>query len=323
MATGLSLIDGAAELVGAKGAGEPLQAADAAMCLRRLNNMVSSWRTQFGTVPSITRYIFALIDNQQTYTIGPGGDFDVPRPMWIDGAALLLQGLNAAVSVTLTRTGYVATVTQVAHGLAIGDESVITGANELDYNGVQTVTSTPTANTWTYVLDATPVTPATGTITAASLTEQPVEVPRPVITDEAYQSIQIKALPNSQFTTVYYNPTFPLGTIFLWPKPNTTQNQLVLYLPLEFGGFADYSTNYDYPDLPGYTEALEYNLAVRLAAPFGRKLQDYPDVVALAQESLGLIKRANNRLVDVPTDASLLAWNRRGQYNINTGTGGT
>jgi hypothetical protein len=284
--------------------------------------MVSSWRTQFGTVPCITRYIFALTDNQQSYTLGPGGDFDVPRPMWIDGAGLLLQGLDAAVVVTITRSAYIATVTQTAHGYAVGDETVIAGATQLDYNGVQTITSVPTVDTFTYVLDGTPATPATGTITAAPVSEQPVEIPRMVITDDSYQSIQIKSLPNSQFTTVYYNPTFPLGTIFLWPKPNTAVNQLVLYLPLEFDGFADYTTNYDYPDRPGYTEAMEYNLAIRIAAPFGRKLADYPDVVALARESLGNIKRANNRLLDVPTDARVLTSSMRGGYNINSDSQG-
>jgi hypothetical protein len=322
MATSLSLIDGAAELIGMKGASEVLEAGDAAMCLRRLNNMVSSWRTQFGTVPCITRYIFALTDNQQTYTIGPGGDFDVPRPQWIDGAGLLLQGLDAAVSVTITRSGFIATVTQASHGYAVGDETVIAGADQTDYNGVQTVASVPTSGTFTFVVEETPVTPATGTITAAPLTEQPVEISRWVMTDDAYQSLQIKTLPNSQFTMVYYNPTFPLGTIFLWPKPNTTINQLVLYLPLEFDGFADYVTDYTYPDRPGYTEAMEYNLAIRIAAPFGRKLTDYPDVVDLARESLGLIKRANNRLTDIPTDAKLLTNTFRGGYNINTGQGG-
>ncbi|HEX7936765.1 MAG TPA: hypothetical protein VF573_27340 [Paraburkholderia sp.] len=322
MATALSIINGAAGLVGILAADETLTAADAQDMRRRLNNMVSSWRTQFGTVPAIQRYIFPIVSNKQTYTIGPGGDFDVPRPMWIDGAGLLLQGLDAAVSVTITRSEYIATVTQVGHGYAVGDETVIAGADQLDYNGVQTVESVPTADTFTYVLDGTPASPATGTITASPVQEQPVEIPRTIITDDGYQSIQIKGLPNAQFTNVYYNPTFPFGTIVLWPRPNTAINQLVLYLPLEFGGFADLTTNYDYPDMPGYTEAMEYNLAVRIAAPWGRKLSEYPEVPGLARESLGLIKRANNRLVDVPTDASLLAWNRRGQYNINTGTGG-
>lgn len=322
--TANDLIRRAATAIGVTAPGEytAWDSANKDDALERLNNMVSGWRTQFGTVNAVERNVFALTDNKQTYTIGVGGDFNVVRPMAIVGAGMLLSGLNAAVSVTVSRSGYTATVAQTAHGLEVGDESLIAGANEIEYNGLQTVQTVPDANTWTYTIDGLPVSPATGTITAASLQSQPIEVPRPVITDDAFQLIQIKTLPNSQFTVVYYNPTFPFGTVFLWPMPNTTLNQLVLYLQSAFGGFADLTTEYDYPELSGYTEALEYNLAVRLLSVYGKTRDMASDIVAQAQQSLGLIKRANNKLTDLPTDAQILTHNRRWQYNINSGVGG-
>lgn len=323
MATASDILTRAYGTIGVLGEGEVMTAAQGQDGLARLNNMVSGWRTQFGTVYAITRQVFPLTADQQTYTIGVGGDFNVPRPLLVVGAGLLLDGLDAPASITsITRSGYTATVTQTAHGLAVGDEVLIQGAAQLDYNGLQTVATVPTANTYTYTVQGTPVTPATGTLTASALTDQPVEIPRTVITDDGYQAIQIKSLSNAQFTNVYYNPTFPFGTVFLWPRPNTDENQLVLYLQSAFAGFADLTTNYEYPDLPGYTEALEYNVALRLLAPNGRKASDLPDVIDFARETLGLIKRANNRLVDIPTDATLLTWNRRGGYNIQSGTGG-
>lgn len=323
MATASDILTRAYGTIGVLGEGEVMTAAQGQDGLARLNNMVSSWRTQFGTVYAVEREVFPLTADQQTYTIGVGGDFNVPRPLTVVGAGLLLDGLDSPASVTsITRSGYTATVTQTAHGLAVGDEVLIQGAAQLDYNGLQTVATAPTANTYTYMVQGTPVTPATGTLTASALTDEPVEIPRTVITDDAYQAIQIKSLSNAQFTNVYYNPTFPFGTVFLWPRPNTDENQLVLYLQSAFAGFADLTTNYEYPDLPGYTEALEYNVALRLLAPNGRKASEMPDVIEFARESLGLIKRANNRLVDIPTDATLLTWNRRGGYNINAGTGG-
>lgn len=323
MASAIDICNHAAEIIGVRAQAEALSAADAQSVRYRLNAMVSGWRTQFGTVVAVDRQIFPLTANKQTYTIGVGGDFNVPRPLTIVAAGLLLNGLDAAVSVTIARAGYIATVTQTAHGYAIGDETLIQGANELDYNGVQTVASVPTSNTFTYVVDGTAVTPATGPITAAPLSYQPLEIPRPVITNDAYQSIQIKGLPNAQFTTVYYNATYPFGTVFLWPLPNTAQNQLVLYLQNAFAGFADLVTPYDWPDLPGYLDALEFNLAVRVSSSFGVNITEYPQVVDLARDTLGIIKRANNQLTDLPTDASVLTYNRRGGYNINTGTGGT
>jgi hypothetical protein len=303
--------------------GDPAMAQDG---LRRLNNMVSGWRTQFGTVLAVERTIFALTDNKQTYTIGLGGDFNVPRPVnSIPGAGLLLNGLSSAATVTLiTRSALVATVMQTAHGLAVGDEVLIAGATQIDYNGLQTVASVIDADTYTYALDATPVTPATGTITAAAILGEPVEIPTPVITDDMYQNINLKNLPNSQFTNIYYNPSAgPLGTVTLWPKPNTAINQLVLYLQNAFTGFADLTTAYDYPEIPGYAEALQYNLDLRLFTPYGVK--DGAIIGPLQQmavDTLMLIKRANNKLVDLQTDARVLTSASRSGYNINTGTGG-
>lgn len=321
--TGGEILNGMADLIGIKAAGETLVAADAQDLLRRLNNLVSTLRTQFGTVLSVQRTIFPLVANQQTYTIGPGGDFDVPRPVSIPSAGLWLAGLSSAVSVTsITRSGTTATVTRTSHGFSVGDEAYIDGATQTAYNGLQTVQTVPTANTFTFTVGGGPVSPATGTITVAAVDGEPVEIPRTVITDEAYQAIQLKNLSNSEFTLVYYNPTStnsPFGTIVLWPKPDTAANQLVLYLQSAFTGFADLTTDYSYPNNPGYGEMLEYNLAIRSAAPFGRRLSDYPEVVALAHETLGLIKRANNRLVDLPSDAALLTHDRRGGYDINTG----
>jgi len=97
----------------------------------------------------------------------------------------------------------------------------------------------------------------------------------------------------------------------------------VLYLQNAFTGFADLTTEYDYPDLPGYAEALQYNLDLRLFTPYGVK---DPAIIGpiseMATTSLMLIKRANNKLVDLQTDARVLAHDYRTGYNINTGTGG-
>lgn len=289
-----------------------------------LNHLVAGWRTQFGTVTSIDRTVFDLIDNQQTYTIGPGGDFNVARPLSIEGAGLWLNGLNGPQTVTsIIRSGLTATVTQTAHGFAVGDEAFIKGADDPLYNGLQTVETVSTANTYTYTLDGRPPTPAIGTLTAQSVQGQPIEIPRVVITDDAYQSIQIKNLPNSQFTVVYYNPTYPLGSIFLWPRPTTDQNQLVLYLQNAFTGFADLSTDYAFPELPGYALALQYNVAQLLALPGAVSDQTVLSRIdGLAAQWLGHIKRANNKLTDLPTDASMLAYDRRQGYNISSGTGG-
>lgn len=152
-------------------------------------------------------------------------------------------------------------------------------------------------------------------------TTPPVEIPRAILTDDQYQLIALKDLTNPLFTSIYYNATFTagLGSIYLWPVPDTALHSLVLYRFDQLAVFADWSTTpYTFP--PGYEEALEYNLAVRLAAPHGVAVPQ--DVLMLARSSLAAIKRANARWTELPVDPMFTGGDRRRYYNIVTGENG-
>ena len=74
---------------------------------------------------------------------------------------------TVTVSVTgITRTGQTATATATAHGYANGQSVLMAGATQTEYNGTFVI-SNVTANTFDYTVTGSPVTPATGTITAA------------------------------------------------------------------------------------------------------------------------------------------------------------
>lgn len=145
----------------------------------------------------------------------------------------------------------------------------------------------------------------------------PVEIPRGLFTDDAYEAVQVKTLGNPLFTDLYYRPTYPLGTILLWPVPNTADNDIVLYWDEQLTEFADLETDYDFPQ--GTPEAIEYNLALRLAP--ANQIEVPADVRMLAVSSLAAVKRSNLRLTDLPTDPAITA-NNRFSYNIQTGLGG-
>ena len=92
------------------------------------------------------------------------------RSGWTPGVALRVifhRTSDTAQSVSsLTRSGSTATVTTAAaHGYATDDWITIAGANETEYNGTFKITKTG-ASTFTYTVDGSPTTPATGTITA-------------------------------------------------------------------------------------------------------------------------------------------------------------
>ena len=81
-----------------------------------------------------------------------------------DFPAIVARAITSIARVTTTAT----VTTTLEHGLATDDVVVISGANQADYNGSQTITVTSTT-TFTYTVDDTnsPTTPATGTITAS------------------------------------------------------------------------------------------------------------------------------------------------------------
>lgn len=238
--TALDIITRALTTIGVKAQGEDLSGAEAQDGFRRLNQMIDGWGTETLTMQVTTRTEFALVANQQEYTVGLGGDWDIVRPLFITGCGLILN------------------------------------------------TVTP-----------------------------PVEIPMAVITDDAYEAIQVKTLTNPLPTLLYYNPTFPFGTAFLWPNPTNAMNTIALYTRTAMVGFASLTTQYAFP--PGYEAMLEYQLAVRLCAPYTRPLD--PLVKQLADEAIGKVKRANIKLTDAALDLGLTSTGRRGYYNIYTDQG--
>jgi len=66
-------------------------------------------------------------------------------------------------TVTITRSGSVATVAHTAHGFEVGERVKISGASETEYNGVFVI-ATAATNSYTYAVSGSPATPATGTI---------------------------------------------------------------------------------------------------------------------------------------------------------------
>lgn len=151
-------------------------------------------------------------------------------------------------------------------------------------------------------------------------TDPEVRVPLGIYTDEAYDANQIPGMSNSQPTALYYNPTYATdrGSIFLWPVPDTDENDLELFLEKPLAQFAAAGTTYYVPD--GVPRLLKYNLADALQVPYGKEMSAKAQRIAVS--SLATFKRSNTKLSDRMTDAYLFSAGRRTLYNINSGAGG-
>jgi hypothetical protein len=163
----------------------------------------------------------------------------------------------------------------------------------------------------------------TGAALVLTVSSPNVEVPLAILTDDAYQAIQIKSLTSAQPTCFYYNPTFTtlgMGTVNLWPIPTTLSNLLAVYHTQPLTTFTSLSTTHYLPD--GYVAALTLNLAKWIANAGGRSLM--PETAELAATTFAQIQRANTKLTDMPNDFTIgnPLGNLRAGYNINSGTGG-
>lgn len=130
---------------------------------------------------------------------------------------------------------------------------------------------------------------------------QPLELELDDLTDEQWQQIPVKNTTSTIPTAVWNDLGFPYLTLSFWPIPSTA-NQIVLYAWQVLQYFPNLAQKLTFP--PGYLECLRYNLAVRLAAEFGKE-QINPAIPAIAIDSMGKIKSFNIPITEMKLDPAL------------------
>lgn len=88
--TAYDLIRSALRLVGVYAAGEPLQVDDANDSLVVLQQMIDAWNIDRLAIYTTRQDDFPYVLNQQAYTLGAGGDFNMARPAQIDAMSTIL-----------------------------------------------------------------------------------------------------------------------------------------------------------------------------------------------------------------------------------------
>lgn len=109
-----------------------------------------------------------------------------------------------------------------------------------------------------------------------------------------YADIVAKGSSSNLITAIYYDPTYPLGTIYVWPVPSDSSYRLVLWTWKTVTEYTSVATVISLP--PGYERALRSNLAVELAPRYGREISAV--LASTAVESKAQLKRMN---MDIPT----------------------
>lgn len=129
-----------------------------------------------------------------------------------------------------------------------------------------------------------------------------VTFPCTSMTQAEYNEIGLKGQ-TQQFASRYlWINDFPLGLITLWPTP-TDVLPITFTIDGQMTAVSSASATLTFP--PGYAMVFKYKLAVMLAPLFGKKIKDYPDVVAIANSSFADICRANKKPMVMNYDMAL------------------
>jgi hypothetical protein len=339
--------------------GQNLPANNAAVALRKLNDLIDSLSTDEDFVYCTVENIFSWTPGQFKYTVGNpiGGTF----------AGLVTSGIAAIVGVTLPSTLVVgATITDPSPGTGViqlntlvtsivsvngGNATAITftgaptgsagtltagwgfatGIYQITFSdGEQraaTLTSASTAVTWTPALTGAPTTAASVNPNTVNLSIAPtgtlndtltytipgnINIGRPLrinsgytrltasgnnnldywfectMSMERYNEFGLKFNPGPWPLVLAYQPTFPLGTFWVYPNPNIT-GEVHLFTDLIFTEFSTLTTNVNFPQ--GYTRALKKLTSLELAPSWGKAIS--PQLARQAAEARAFIKRLN------------------------------
>lgn len=145
----------------------------------------------------------------------------------------------------------------------------------------------------------------------------PVSYPMQVLNYQDYNAIRLKTLSTNFPNYIYYQPSFPLGEVYIYPifAPNDPSTQGPAYINLTswkpFDIILDPTAYISFP--PGYWEAVVFNLAVRIAEEYQFSLRE--TTVQLAVNALKRIKRLNQRTDTLQTDVALMSTSQL-RYNI-------
>ena len=110
------------------------------------------------------------------------------------------------------------------------------------------------------------------------------------MTQDEWNGVLQKSTQSQLPEAIYYEPTFPYGTLRFWPVPLEALT-VTLAIDMQISAIAAIGDTISLP--PGYERALIYALAVDLAPEYPAVTLSQ-SVIDTADDALADIKRANN-----------------------------
>jgi len=285
--TPLDIVSRALKDIGALEAGESPTPEAAQDAFEMLNDLIDQWSNESMLPYFKTEIVFPCVAGTTQYTIGPGGTIGATFTGSISGTTLTIAAASLTsgsvnIGQTITGSGIAAGTTIVAFGTGAG--------GQVNYAGTYTVNiSQSAASTAIAASYQRPIAVNSAFVRVATSASN-LDYPVAILNVESYEQIGLKTLNGPWPKALYYQPTQPLGNIFVWPSP--AQGEMHVFADMML---ARYASLYDTVVLPqGYSMALRWCLAERLMPMYGKNSQaQIQMIMAYAAQSKSNLKRTN------------------------------
>jgi hypothetical protein len=289
--TANDLILGALKFINVYAPGESLDSADSDDALVTLNDLLESWSTTPGAVFSSAESIFTFTPGQYEYTVGnyDAGEFagtvtsgsptitgaSVPDDM-VAGGDLTGTGIPAGTTIVSFNSG-AGTITMSANA------TLSPGAQQISY----TIPGDFKMQRPLRVRQS-----FTRITTQASGLDYQISV----IDEDTYNRIGYKGIAAPWPIVMWYNPTYPLGTLKFYQNPSQA-GELHLFSDNILTTFEDLTQQVEMPQ--GYTRWIKRALGRELAPEYGAIWT--PQMEKLWKEANDAVKALNRAPVPVST----------------------
>lgn len=281
------LIQGGALNINAFSPGQPMSSAIASTCMQILNDLLDSLSTDQAFVYTQVENILAWTPGQYQYTLGNpvGGTFlgtttintavingvTVPSNITANGDLTDALGLFPAGTTVLSWNA--------------GANTVTVSANATASSGIQ--------DTFTYTTPGNlkmtrPARFRTGFTRITTGNAAGLDYWFDFVSLDRYNEIGYKGVPGPWPYLAAYQPTFPLGTLWVYPQPSIA-GTVFLYTDLILSEFTNLTDSINLPQ--GYSRALKKLLALELCPVFGKTPS--PELIVQAKEAKNLLKAQN------------------------------
>ncbi len=287
--TKTQLIYDAFQRLGVYGIGRTVSAEDISYASNVLNKMVKAWAAEGLHLFAKEEGVLYLVPGASNYLLGSTAKVTLAS----DEVLTILDGehLSGISSLTVASTSGMTVADNI--GIVLSDGTIhwttiatISGATSLTINLALTSDASDEALVFTYTNNIEKPLRVLSARKRTGYGTNIIDLPLGPVGYQDYQNFPVKNVGTSP-TQYNYKPQNTYGTFYLWPCPSTGAERVHFTYERILTDLDNASDNFDFP--PEWLEPIEWQLAIRLARPFG-KATALQDLVPMASAMLDNLK---------------------------------